>query len=99
MEDEPRYYYTTLDDGRRAVTCLLIRTCLAESYVVARAVALCSLKDQFNKKLGREIACGRATKAARLREDRKYADFMPTLTALETRILESAKKAALKGEG
>ncbi len=67
MEGEERYYYMKFGEGASnvpdgflgvATICLI-----PHKGVVARGIAFCSPRDQFNKRLGRNIALGRAIKA------------------------------------
>lgn len=51
------YYLSRADKKNTSVVIL------KEGDAVARGVAICSIKDNFNKKLGRSIAMGRAIKA------------------------------------
>jgi len=51
------YYLSKADKKNTSVVIL------KEGDAVARGVAICSIKDNFNKKLGRSIAMGRAEKA------------------------------------
>ena len=53
-------YYLPLEGPKTTTVVLIINNV---GVVAARGVAFCSHKDQFNKKLGRAIANGRAAKA------------------------------------
>ncbi len=64
---EERYYYMKFGEGALnvpdgflgvATICLI-----PHKGVLARGIAFCSPRDQFNKRLGRNIALGRAIKA------------------------------------
>ena len=54
------FYYLRDDKNRPIITVCLIAV---EEGTLARGVAICSDKDQPNKKIGRAIARGRAIKA------------------------------------
>ena len=61
----PIYYYSRVKFNQEeiediATTCLLIDE---EKAVIARGIAICSFKDNFNKSKGRSIALGRAIQA------------------------------------
>lgn len=66
-----RYYYlkfgvgaTNVPDGYLGVaTICLIPVPACDGNAIVRGIAFCSPLDQFNKKLGRNIALGRAIKA------------------------------------
>jgi len=60
MEEEKRYFYYYRDRNKapRVTVCLLVT-----DKAVTRGVAICSLKDNPKKILGRNIAYGRAKKA------------------------------------
>lgn len=61
---KPYFYY---DYSRQLATSI----CLLRdgATFIARGIAFCSLKDDFNKRIGRTIACGRAIKAFVRREN------------------------------
>lgn len=54
------YYYNRFSDGSRITSCLLLGE---EGTVLSRGVAICNPFDNFIKKKGRAMACGRAVKA------------------------------------
>jgi hypothetical protein len=57
----PYFYYIRNSIGQKIFTvCLLVRM---NDFVIGRGVAVCSSLDQFDKKIGRAIAQGRARKA------------------------------------
>ena len=76
-EKEPIYYYLKFGEGTQDVTdgflgtaCVCVipyQSCDGTGYV--RGVAFCNPRDQFNKRLGRSIALGRALKALEQGED------------------------------
>jgi hypothetical protein len=61
------YYYLKLQDGSRVTVCLLLGE--ENKSLEARGITICSLKDQFVKKLGRAVACGRALQAITHKEN------------------------------
>ncbi len=67
IEDKVRYYYLKFGEGASGVPdgFLGVATiCLIPfEGVITRGIAFCSPRDQFNKRLGRNIALGRAIKA------------------------------------
>lgn len=74
LEKEVRYYYLkfgegaeNVPDGFLGVATICIIRMSANNYV--RGIAFCSPKDQFNRKLGRAIALGRAIKAEEYMKD------------------------------
>lgn len=81
LEGEERYYYLRYGQNSHgnatrgtATICLVpIRLSLGEP-VFVRGVAFCNPRDQFNRKLGRAIALGRAIKAI---ENRQSKDPIP----------------------
>ena len=54
-----KYYYLRDQEARPIVTVCLFN----EDGFTSKGIAICSEKDQPNKKIGREIALGRAIKA------------------------------------
>ena len=55
------YLHSKTDGGRRFTVAGLVEQ-QKDCYVVNGGVALCSQKDQFIKRIGRDIASGRARK-------------------------------------
>lgn len=74
---EPLFYYLRDKNNRPMVTVCLLRVGEqlqynnANSPVYARGVAVCSLRDQPCKKIGKQIALGRALRAVK----RKQSDM------------------------
>lgn len=54
------YYYASTPDRSRTAVCLLVD---GNKDVLARGISICSPQDQYVKRRGRAIACGRALKA------------------------------------
>lgn len=52
-------FFGYYQNGARVITCLLISSDL----VLAKGIAICSDRDQFNRQRGQDIAHGRAIKA------------------------------------
>lgn len=69
LAGKERYYYLKFGPNVRAATVCIIPypSCGGTGYV--RGVAFCNPLDQFNKRLGRAIALGRAIKAIERGED------------------------------
>lgn len=69
LAGKERYYYLKFPPNVRAATVYIIPypSCSGPGYV--RGVAFCNPLDQFNKRLGRAIALGRAIKAIERGED------------------------------
>jgi len=64
------YYFRDKENKPRVTVCLKVDTERGIG-AVARGVAICSLSDNPNKKKGRQIASGRAARAA-FRGNRSY---------------------------
>ena len=71
LDGKERYYYARFGKGAISVpdgfmgiaTVCLLPVPACEGDAVMRGIAFCNPRDQFNKKLGRTIALGRAVKA------------------------------------
>lgn len=63
---QARFNHIRIDDSPRggATFCSVLD---ADDHVVARGSAFCNAKDNFNKRIGRDIALGRALKKAGLK--------------------------------
>ena len=115
LEGKERYYYMKFGKGAKipdgflgvATVCLLsVPAC--DGNTILRGIAFCSPLDQFNKKLGRAKALGRAIKALvrgedneatpgvaapLLRENMFYLSaFNPELTDFESGLVGGGKK-------
>jgi hypothetical protein len=92
----PVYYYERDGKNRPMVTHCLIK--LADN--IGHGIAVCSIKDQPCKKIGRAIASGRALKCLQT-EKNNYdssahlfkAEFQPDLTDFEKRLMERSHYA------
>ncbi len=80
LEGKERYYYLRFGTGAEipdgflgvATICLLpVPAC--DGNTILRGIAFCSPPDQFNKKVGRAIALGRAVKALERGDDNEVA--------------------------
>ena len=94
-------YYLPREEKRKQIAVVLV----SDDKKLSRGVAICSKKDQFNKKLGRSIALGRAMKAFAIMESGPHnsitdhpgtifnnlSSFMPELTAFESELLENVR--------
>lgn len=75
LNGKERYYYQKFGDVPRgylgtATICLIpFPACDEDRPGVVRGVAFCNPLDQFNRKLGRDIALGRAVKAIERGDD------------------------------
>lgn len=81
-------YYLRDEANRPRVTIVLVRTF---DGVYSRGVSLCSLKDNPNKAIGRDMADGRACKAAKLR---RSTDVVCRVEALQV-LLSLVQKVAM----
>ena len=98
LEGKERYYYLKFGTGAsnvpdgflgRATVCLIpVPAC--DGNAIVRGIAFCSPKDQFDKKLGRNIALGRAIKALE-----EGFDTEPVPYKTEARILINWGKSFL----
>lgn len=96
-------YYLPREEKRKQIAVVLV----IDDNKISRGIAICSKKDQFNKKLGRSIALGRSIKALtnmksgphnqiidQLNESGfdNLSSFMPELTIFEKELIKSINK-------
>ena len=94
MKLQPRYYYNR-DENRHPVetVCLLTNTV---GDIVSKGVAKCCPQDSPKKSIGRDIAYGRALKAAEEGFDLvnesgfKRGRYLPPVTVFESRICKGS---------
>lgn len=86
------YYYNHSPNNSHSTACLLFDG----EKVIAKGVAYCSPREQFIKRTGRNIACGRAVKALEhevdmlpVRGDTSEckAQYFPYLSSFESDLL------------
>ena len=84
-----RYYYNRDEMNRPVETICLV----SDEDTITKGIAICNLDlDSISKKLGREIARGRAMKAMSIRKTLRTKEFIrayfnPALTDFEKRLV------------
>lgn len=99
MVKEITYYLPRQPKQKKIAVVLII-----DGDMISRGIAICSNKDQFNKKRGRMIALGRAVKAIITEESGpknpitrqltepaldNLSSFMPAFTDFETELIDN----------
>ena len=69
LAGKERYYYQRFGKSVGTATICLIPVPACDGNAIVRGVSFCSPRDQFNKRLGRDIALGRAIKAIEVGDD------------------------------
>ncbi|MDD5702113.1 MAG: hypothetical protein PHU23_08705 [Dehalococcoidales bacterium] len=92
ISEKPIYYYIRYMSQKPQKGALLATVCLVPKTDVTeiiwhRGVALCSVKDQFSRKIGRKIAYGRALQAMEHRGHVKPVIEINTFAAEALRML------------
>ena len=94
-----KYYYEGYEGCPRATVCLLIES---PRGVIARGVAVCSIKDNFVKETGRAKALGMAVMALKKGTSKPmtivsnlfafHSEYQPKLTPKEMSMMTSTQK-------
>jgi hypothetical protein len=84
------YYYYVFQKGNRGVFCLLVDR--ENNTLEARGLSVCSLKDQFIKRVGRAKAMGRALQAITHKKNVKHGFYQPVPVEYEKGILKKREK-------
>ena len=77
LKGREKYYYLRYGNLGTATVCVIPVKKTPEEIWFVRGVAFCNPKDQFNRKVGRAIALGRAMKAI---QSEQFTDPIPPRT-------------------